>query len=63
MSAVEPGREISVRGERGRFVVRRVDAERGEITCWGGPTGREMWRTFRIDRVAVVHRVPKRRPE
>lgn len=56
-----PGREVSVQGAPGRFTVVTVNEDRGEVTCYGGPDGRGMWRTFRIERIRTVHRTVKRR--
>lgn len=56
-----PGREVSITGVRGRFTVQTIDADRGEVTVYGGPPGRAMFRTFRLDRVAVIHRTTKRK--
>lgn len=54
---VTPGTELKIRGERGRFrfmkFVRNGEAE--WIDLWGGPSGREQTRSFRVDRVATVH--------
>lgn len=46
--------ELSVTGERGRFVYRYVNKD-GSITCYGGTQGRERMRSFRIDRIKTVH--------
>lgn len=62
---LEPGREVSIAGQRGRFTVIKVDEEKGEVTVFGEvKKGRApAWRTFRLDRVATVHRTIKRRKE
>jgi hypothetical protein len=57
---VPVGAELSITGERGRFVLRWVEAN-GDLTCWGGPDGHAAWRTFRPARVRTVHR--KLRPQ
>lgn len=57
---VEPGTELSIRGEVGRFVFRWLTGE--HLTCWGGRLGHEKFRTFRQDQVRRVHTKPKRRP-
>lgn len=66
--ALVPGREVTIAGVRGRFTVTRVDVERGEVTCYGGPIDRSGHptkapgtRTFAIARVKVVHRTTRRR--
>jgi hypothetical protein len=56
---IENGTEISVSGEPGRFIFRWMTGP--HLTCWGGRTGHEMYRTFRIDRVRRVHSKPKTR--
>ena len=59
---LEPGREVSIRGERGaRFTVLRVNEDRGEVTCYGGRPGHDLTRTFRLNRVTVVHQTVKRK--
>jgi hypothetical protein len=50
---VEPGTELSVTGETGRFVFRWMTGD--DLTCWGGKSGREKYRTFSPDRVKRVH--------
>lgn len=54
---VTPGTELKIQGERGRFrfmkFVRNGQAE--WIDVWGGPSGREQTRSFRVTRVARVH--------
>lgn len=54
---VEPGTELKISGERGRFrFVKHVVASSGEwIDVWGGPKGSESMRSFRSDRVKRVH--------
>jgi hypothetical protein len=54
---VEPGTELKIQGERGRFrFMKHVLAPNGEwIDVWGGPKGAESIRSFRSDRVKRVH--------
>lgn len=57
---LRPGTEVSIRGERGRFVFNHATvASTGAVslTFVGGPPGAEKWRSFRPDRVRTVHRV------
>lgn len=56
---IEPGTELSIRGVSGRFTFRWMTGD--DITCWGGRTGHEMYRTFPIDRIRRVHTKPKLR--
>lgn len=58
-----PGTELSIRGERGRFIfIKRVTTSR---TTWidvvGGTKGHAQWRSFGEDRVRTVHRIAKTR--
>lgn len=50
---VEPGTELSVFGETGRFVFRWMSGD--DLTCWGGKNGREKYRTFSPDKIKRVH--------
>lgn len=50
---VEPGTEFSVFGEAGRFVFRWMTGD--DLTCWGGKSGREKYRTFSVDRIKRIH--------
>lgn len=50
---VEPGTELSVHGETGRFVFRWLTGQ--DLTCWGGKNGREKYRTFAIEKIKRVH--------
>ena len=52
---VTPFTEISIRGEATRFTF-RYSLRHDEVTVWGGRPYREQWRTFKIDRVRMVHR-------
>ena len=56
---VEPGTELSVHGETGRFVFRWMTGD--HLTCWGGRTGHEKFRTFPIDKIKTVHSKSKSR--
>lgn len=47
--------ELSITKERGRFTYQGINAD-GSINVYGGPPGRERFRSFRIDRVKTVHR-------
>lgn len=51
------GQEVTIRGVRGRFTFRYV--RNGELTFFGGQTGRRQWRTFTAEQVAVIHRPPR----
>ncbi len=62
--SVEPGTELSIRGEPGRFVfVEHVRTPKGAawVTCIGGIAGRAEYRSFDPARIKTVHRVSKRR--
>ena len=65
---VEPGTELSIRGERGRFrfiEYRRavVDGKPSDwITVYGGPANKPACRSFSPTRVTTVHRTTKVRP-
>ena len=54
---VKPRTELKIKGERVRFrfvkLVRKPSTE--WIDVWGGPSGREQMRSFRVDRVVRVH--------
>jgi hypothetical protein len=58
---VEPGTELSIRGERGRFrFLKHVERpERGIewLDVWGGPRKCEQWRSFHPSQVRRVHRI------
>ncbi|ARQ95516.1 hypothetical protein I5G81_gp77 [Mycobacterium phage Shandong1] len=61
---LEPGTEVSIRGERGRF--RFKSAARtsgGRIVCdfIGGPAGHEQWRSFYPEKIKTVHRLNRTR--
>ena len=58
--ALEPGAELSIRGERGRFrFIRSITNDRGVewLDVWGGPKGAPQLRSFYPDRVKTVHRI------
>lgn len=56
---IENGTEISISGEAGRFIFRWLTGT--DLTCWGGRTGHEKYRSFQIERVRRVHSKPKSR--
>ncbi|AEJ95843.1 hypothetical protein SEA_ROSMARINUS_75 [Mycobacterium Phage Rosmarinus] len=61
---LEPGTEVSIRGERGRFRFRSASlTSAGRIVCdfIGGPAGHETWRSFYPDRIRTVHRLNRTR--
>lgn len=53
------GSEISVKNEPGRFIVRWIKGD--EVTVFGGRSGHEAWRTFRMDDIRRVHTKQKLR--
>jgi hypothetical protein len=57
---IEVGTEVSIKGESGRFIF-RYQHRNGDITVWGGRTGHESMRSFRLNRVARVHYKSKTR--
>ncbi|QFG08466.1 hypothetical protein SEA_EFRA2_82 [Mycobacterium phage Efra2] len=61
---LEPGTEVSIRGERGRFRFRSASlTSTGRIVCdfIGGPAGHETWRSFYPERIRTVHRLNRTR--
>jgi len=54
---VEPGTELKIAGERGRFrFIKHVLTSTAEwIDVWGGPKHAQQWRSFRTDKVKRVH--------
>jgi hypothetical protein len=55
---VQPGTELKIRGERGRFrFIKYVKTEKENewIDVWGGSKGHEQWRSFKLDKVRTVH--------
>ena len=62
---LEPGTEVSITGERGRFRFVRAtttSAERIVLDFIGGQAGHECWRSFYPERVKTVHRINRTRP-
>lgn len=60
---VEPGTELSIEGERGRFLFRQYvrKGDKEWIDVFGGQAGHETLRSFRPHRVKTVHRLQKTR--
>ncbi|QIG61589.1 hypothetical protein SEA_XIMENITA_81 [Mycobacterium phage Ximenita] len=61
---LEPGTEVSIRGERGRFRFKAAArTSGGRIVCdfIGGPAGHEQWRSFYPERIKTVHRLNRTR--
>lgn len=61
---VNPGTELSVQGERGRyrFVAHTMNEQGDEwIDCYGGPAGYASWRSFAPERIRTVHAKEKTR--
>jgi hypothetical protein len=60
---VEVGTELSIEGERGRFLFRQYVRKGGKewIDVFGGVSGHEKPRSFRPNRVKTVHRIQKTR--
>lgn len=61
---LEPGTEVSIAGERGRFRFRSAaTTSGGRIVCdfIGGPAGHEQWRSFYPERIRTVHRLTRTR--
>ena len=57
---LEPGTEVKIQGERGRFrFMHRVTRDSGVewLTFWGGAKGCEAYRSFRPERIKTVHRM------
>lgn len=54
---VEPGTELKIEGERGRFrFIKHVLTSTAEwIDVWGGPKHAQQWRSFRTEKVKRVH--------
>jgi len=54
---VEPGTELKIEGERGRFrfIKHVVSGDAEWVDVWGGPKHAQQWRSFRVDRVKRVH--------
>ncbi|ASR84821.1 hypothetical protein SEA_HURRICANE_76 [Mycobacterium phage Hurricane] len=61
---LEPGTEVSIKGERGRFRFKSAAlTSGGRIVCdfIGGPAGHEQWRSFYPERIRTVHRLTRTR--
>ncbi|ASR85673.1 hypothetical protein SEA_AMGINE_73 [Mycobacterium phage Amgine] len=61
---LEPGTEVSIIRERGRFRFKSAATTRdGRIVCdfIGGPAGHEQWRSFYPERIRTVHRLTRTR--
>lgn len=54
---VEPGTELKIKGERGRFrFIKHVLTSTSEwIDVWGGTKNSQQWRSFHTDQVQRVH--------
>lgn len=50
---ITAGAMLVIDGEVGTYKFRYVD-KCGSITCWGGTTGHESWRSFKPDRCHLV---------
>lgn len=51
------GEVVRVSGERGLFTIRAFRGD--EVDVWGGPQGRERFRTFRLERIGSRPRAAK----
>ncbi|QJD50478.1 hypothetical protein SEA_CHRIS_76 [Mycobacterium phage Chris] len=61
---LEPGTEVSIAGERGRYrFVKSARASSGRITCdFIGPDDQtKCWRSFYPERIKTVHRLNRTR--
>jgi len=61
---LEPGTEVSITGERGRFRFMRATTTSNDRIVFdfiGGPDGHECWRSFYRERVKTVHRINRTR--
>ncbi|QFP94860.1 hypothetical protein SEA_MARSHAWN_74 [Mycobacterium phage Marshawn] len=61
---LEPGQEVSIRGERGRYrFVKSARTSSGRVTCdFIGPDDQtKCWRSFYPERIKTVHRVSRTR--
>lgn len=56
---IEPGTELSVKGESGRFIFRWMTGD--DLTCWGGRSGHEKYRSFPESKIKLVHSKKKAR--
>jgi hypothetical protein len=60
---VEPGTELKIEGERGRFLFRQHvrNGDKEWIDVFGGQEGHQTLRSFRPSRIKTVHRIQKTR--
>ncbi|AHB79610.1 hypothetical protein PBI_VALIDUS_80 [Mycobacterium phage Validus] len=61
---LEPGTEVSIRGERGRFrFVKAATTSSGRVTCdfIGPDDNTKCWRSFYPERIKTVHRIARTR--
>ncbi|ASR85277.1 hypothetical protein I5H06_gp27 [Mycobacterium phage SirPhilip] len=61
---LEPGAEVSIAGERGRFrFVKSARTSTGRITCdfIGPDDNTKCWRSFYPERIKTVHRLQRTR--
>lgn len=47
------GQVVKVRGARGLFRLQGFDTDAGTFDCYGGPQGKALCRTFRLDRLGA----------
>lgn len=54
---VEPGTELKIAGQRGRFrFIKHVASTASKwVDVWGGPKHQEQWRSFKPEQVKTVH--------
>ena len=54
---VSKGTELKITKERGRFrfVKHVINGDKEWVDVWGGPSGMEALRSFRLDRIKTVH--------
>jgi Na+-transporting NADH:ubiquinone oxidoreductase subunit NqrF len=50
---MECGDKVRVSGHRGEFIVLTIKSDGSEATLWGGPKGKEKFRTFAIERLTI----------
>jgi len=54
------GQEFKVRGKRGSFIFKGINAD-GSVCCYGGASGRGLWRNFHADQITkVIRKKPPR---
>ncbi|AFN37766.1 hypothetical protein FGG44_gp78 [Mycobacterium phage MacnCheese] len=61
---LEPGAEVSIKGERGRFrFVKSARTSTGRVTCdfIGPDDNTKCWRSFYPERIKTVHRILRTR--